>query len=142
MQVMAADEQATLVIDPSTLGVVEQLVQPKTEPLEVVEIDESQLLGDVNSAASTNISEDDAAILDAPSLSGEEGGLQLSAEQLMNLATGDYIEINGEMYKVEVSNNDGPGGQQTISIEPASLPVQAKQQAQMDKDSQPSAESG
>nr|KAG5702812.1 hypothetical protein BaRGS_001894 [Batillaria attramentaria] len=114
VQVMAADEQATLVIDPTTLGVVEQLVQPKTEPLEVVEIDESQLLDEVSSTAA-GIAEDDSAMLDASAvgaLAGDDSGLQLSAEQLMNLATGDYIEINGEMYKVEVSNSEGAGGQQ------------------------------
>ncbi|KAK7491354.1 hypothetical protein BaRGS_00017455 [Batillaria attramentaria] len=131
VQVMAADEQATLVIDPTTLGVVEQLVQPKTEPLEVVEIDESQLLDEVSSTAA-GIAEDDSAMLDASAvgaLAGDDSGLQLSAEQLMNLATGDYIEINGEMYKVEVSNSEGAGGQQVISIEPASFPEQLKQQS-------------
>ena len=53
-------------------------------------------------------------------------GLQLSAEQLMNLTTGDYLQINGEMYKVEVStesNPDGSQGQQIISFEPAPAEV-------------------
>lgn len=135
VQVMGADEQATLVIDPNAMGVVQRLVQPKAEPLEVVEIDENQLLNDVNSSASANMSDDDdASILDTAEPSAmlaEDSGLQLSAEQLMNLATGDYIEINGEMYKVEVSSQDGPGGQQVISIEPASL-SEMKQQAERD----------
>lgn len=29
-------------------------------------------------------------------------GFELSAEQLMNLTTGDLLEINGEMYKVSI----------------------------------------
>lgn len=124
---MGSDEQNTLVIDPSTLGVVEQLVTPKTEPLEVVEIEESQLLEDVTEA--TTISEDDAAMLGVPpstiSTLTEEApdGLQLSAEQLMSLTTGDYLEINGEMYKVEVSMEENTTGSmlthQVINILPS-----------------------
>ncbi|XP_025097733.1 zinc finger and BTB domain-containing protein 11-like isoform X2 [Pomacea canaliculata] len=127
VQVMGSDEQNTLVIDPSTLGVVEQLVTPKTEPLEVVEIEESQLLEDVTEA--TTISEDDAAMLGVPpstiSTLTEEApdGLQLSAEQLMSLTTGDYLEINGEMYKVEVSMEENTTGSmlthQVINILPS-----------------------
>ena len=121
---MGSDEQATLVIDPTSLGVMEQLVQPKTEALEVVEIDNPQLLDQV---ASTSILPDQEAIMlantsTAHEATAEGSGLQLSAEQLMNLSTGDYLEINGEMFKVEVST-DGAQGQQIISFEPATASV-------------------
>ena len=33
----------------------------------------------------------------------EGSNIQLTPEQLMQLTSGDYIEINGEMYKVEVA---------------------------------------
>ena len=144
LQVMGSDEQTTLVIDPASLGVVEQLVQPKAEPMEVVEIGGSQLLDQVTSTAI--ISQEEMGILGnaatgsvaisdglaAASVAGDSGmGLQLSAEQLMNLTTGDYLQINGEMYKVEVStesNPDGSQGQQIISFEPAEvLPEQLEQ---------------
>ena len=144
LQVMGSDEQTTLVIDPASLGVVEQLVQPKAEPMEVVEIGGSQLLDQVTST--TIISQEEMGILGdaatgsvaisdglaAASVAGDGGmGLQLSAEQLMNLTTGDYLQINGEMYKVEVStesNPDGSQGQQIISFEPAEvLPEQLEQ---------------
>lgn len=140
-QVMGSDEQTTLVIDPASLGVV---VQPKAEPMEVVEIGGSQLLDQVTSTAI--ISQEEMGILGdaaassvaisdglaAASVAGDSGmGLQLSAEQLMNLTTGDYLQINGEMYKVEVStesNPDGSQGQQIISFEPAEvLPEQLEQ---------------
>ena len=130
---MGSDDQTTLVIDPASLGVVEQLVQPKAEPLEVVEIENSQLLEQV--ATTSIISQEELGILGdsaASSVAVQEGlpadgvGLQLSAEQLMNLTTGDYLQINGEMYKVEVStesNPDGSQGQQIISFEPAPAEV-------------------
>lgn len=42
---------------------------------------------------------------------GEEmGGIQLSQEQLASLSTGDYVEINGEMYKVEISTEENSTG--------------------------------
>lgn len=130
---MGSDDQTTLVIDPATL---EQLVQPKSEPLEVIEIEEGQLLEDVT--ASTSIAEADATMLGVSSSSitsecdesrVESSGLQLSAEQLMNLTTGDYLEINGEMYKVEVSTDDNSASgmltQQVIRIAPASGHLQS-----------------
>ncbi|XP_023932243.1 transcription factor E4F1 [Lingula anatina] len=45
--------------------------------------------------------------------------IQLSAEQLMNLSSGDYIEINGEMYKVEFTTSDdspGSSSQNTLVV--------------------------
>ena len=36
----------------------------------------------------------------------KDSGYQLNTDQLMNLSTGDYVEINGEMYKVEISTED------------------------------------
>ena len=38
-------------------------------------------------------------------VTGEEG-IQLSQEQIMHLSTGDFVEINGEMYKVEISQEE------------------------------------
>lgn len=35
----------------------------------------------------------------------EGPNIELSAEQIMQLSSGDYIEINGEMYKVEVAED-------------------------------------
>ncbi|KAK3098568.1 hypothetical protein FSP39_020737, partial [Pinctada imbricata] len=39
-------------------------------------------------------------------VTGEEEGVQLSQEQIMHLSSGDFVEINGEMYKVEISHDD------------------------------------
>ena len=150
LQVMGSDEQTTLVIDAASLGGMAQLVEPKVEPVEVVQLDGSQLLEQVTSASILTSEEMGLLGVVSPSPgsgtagaalvgASQEGastpaaaaaavavaeglGLQLSAEQLMNLSTGDYLQINGEMFKVEVSaesNPDGSLGQQIISFEPA-----------------------
>lgn len=36
----------------------------------------------------------------------KDSGYQLTTDQLMGLSTGDFVEINGEMYKVEISTED------------------------------------
>ncbi|XP_067675151.1 uncharacterized protein [Haliotis asinina] len=36
----------------------------------------------------------------------EKSSIQLSAEQLLHLSSGDFVEINGEMYKVEITAED------------------------------------
>ncbi|VDI52141.1 Hypothetical predicted protein [Mytilus galloprovincialis] len=36
-----------------------------------------------------------------------EDGLQLSADEVMHLSAGDFVEINGEMYKVEIREDPG-----------------------------------
>ncbi|XP_021349294.1 uncharacterized protein LOC110447732 isoform X1 [Mizuhopecten yessoensis] len=41
----------------------------------------------------------------------KESDIQLSEDQIMNLSSGDYVEINGEMYKVEISAEDGNAGE-------------------------------
>ncbi|KAL8599151.1 hypothetical protein ACOMHN_007867 [Nucella lapillus] len=127
VQVMGSDDQTTLVIDPTGLSVVDQLVQPKAEPLQVVEIDSTHILDHDPSASHTSLLAAHPAMLTDTTTTptplsampgGDGSGFQLSAEQLMNLSTGDYLEINGEMFKVEVST-DGDQGQQIISFEPA-----------------------
>ncbi|XP_076466421.1 uncharacterized protein LOC143297803 isoform X2 [Babylonia areolata] len=146
VQVMGSDDQTTLVIDPSGLGMVDQLVAPPPpstkggEALQVVEIDSAHML-DADQPSSSSSSSSTSLLAHHPSslLGGDsapiptpmtttptplvqgEGagsGFQLSAEQLMNLSTGDYLEINGEMFKVEVST-EGVQGQQIISFQPA-----------------------
>lgn len=50
---------------------------------------------------------DDPSMETEEDKNGEEmGGIQLSQEQLASLSTGDYVEINGEMYKVEISTEE------------------------------------
>ena len=36
-----------------------------------------------------------------------EDGIQLTADEVMHLSAGDFVEINGEMYKVEISEDTG-----------------------------------
>ncbi|CAC5356841.1 unnamed protein product [Mytilus coruscus] len=36
-----------------------------------------------------------------------EDGIQLSADEVMHLSAGDFVEINGEMYKVEIREDPG-----------------------------------
>lgn len=38
-------------------------------------------------------------------------GIQLSADEVMNLSAGDFVEINGEMYKVEISDIPSAGSE-------------------------------
>ncbi|XP_062605343.1 uncharacterized protein LOC134267140 isoform X2 [Saccostrea cucullata] len=47
----------------------------------------------------------------------KEPGYQLSHDQLMNLSTGDFVEINGEMYKVEISSEENPSSSQIDSVQ-------------------------
>ena len=44
----------------------------------------------------------------------DKQSIQLTADQLVNLSSGDYVEINGEVYKVEISAEQK---QQAISAE-------------------------
>ncbi|KAH3737751.1 hypothetical protein DPMN_044345 [Dreissena polymorpha] len=38
--------------------------------------------------------------------SSQGEGIELSAEELNQLSTGDYVEINGEVYKVEIASGN------------------------------------
>ena len=58
-----------------------------------------------------------------------ESNIHLSAEQLMHLSSGDYIEINGEMYKVEFTSEDGQGGSEQHLSGPQAVTGQAVPQS-------------
>ena len=48
-------------------------------------------------------------VLSEPAKDGEEeveDGIQLSPEQINQLSSGDYVEINGEVYKVEIASDN------------------------------------
>ncbi|XP_061176551.1 uncharacterized protein LOC133185393 isoform X2 [Saccostrea echinata] len=47
----------------------------------------------------------------------KESGYHLTHDQLMNLSTGDFVEINGEMYKVEISSEENPGSSQVDIVQ-------------------------
>ncbi|XP_069138953.1 uncharacterized protein [Argopecten irradians] len=58
----------------------------------------------------------------------KETDIQLSEDQLMNLSTGDFVEINGEMYKVEISAEDGNNAENVVQGEIAQTQVQAAEE--------------
>ncbi|XP_041352056.1 uncharacterized protein LOC121370710 [Gigantopelta aegis] len=47
----------------------------------------------------------------------EKQSIQLTADQLVNLSSGDYVEINGEVYKVEISAENKQHGISAENIE-------------------------
>lgn len=85
--------------------------------LETQNIDNDMTTGIVSSAieiASTEIMNDGEVLNTSEAIAGTETvpeeqsgqaaeGFELSTEQLNQLATGDYVEINGEVYKVEIA---------------------------------------
>ncbi|XP_033740515.1 uncharacterized protein LOC117327567 [Pecten maximus] len=62
----------------------------------------------------------------------KESDIQLSEDQIMNLSSGDYVEINGEMYKVEISAEDGNNTENRVAegeeFTPALVQVPEEQQ--------------
>lgn len=45
-------------------------------------------------------------VMSVPQGGEVDGGIQLSSDQINQLSTGDYVEINGEVYKVEISSDN------------------------------------
>lgn len=77
----------------------EQVLTEQVEESQVMEVNQQQVV-DVESESAVESEE-------GMSSSGEERpSIQLTSDQLMNLSSGDYVEINGEMYKVEFTIED------------------------------------
>ncbi|XP_050392386.1 serine-rich adhesin for platelets [Patella vulgata] len=81
-------------------GLVETLVDNVIEePVQDMAItDDNQLLIDESTT--------DTIVKQEVSTDQSDQSIQLSSDQLLNLTSGDYVEINGEMYKVEISSEE------------------------------------
>ena len=89
-------------------GVVESAAAVPVEPMTATEIlkhaqhveenSEAQVDSEEITAQNQNLNDD---------VVKEESEVHLTSEQLQNLESGDYIEINGETYKVEFQNSWG-----------------------------------
>ncbi|KAK6170765.1 hypothetical protein SNE40_019077 [Patella caerulea] len=81
-------------------GLVETLVDNVIEePVQDMAItDDNQLLIDESTT--------DTIVKQEVSIDQSDQSIQLSSDQLLNLTSGDYVEINGEMYKVEISSEE------------------------------------
>ena len=84
-------------------GVVESAAAVPMEPVTATEI-----LEQTQHVEENNETEADSEHLDNENLDDvvtEESEVHLTSEELLNLEAGDYIEINGETYKVEFQNS-------------------------------------
>ena len=85
-------------------GVVESAAAVPMEPVTATEI-----LEQTQHVEENNETEADSEHLDNETLNDdvvtEESEVHLTSEELLNLEAGDYIEINGETYKVEFQNS-------------------------------------
>ncbi|XP_060085108.1 uncharacterized protein LOC132564471 isoform X2 [Ylistrum balloti] len=101
---------------PGIMESQEVIADPDSQALNVEEVQTSKGLGE-------NIMETEIVTMETEILKSfqqenvpetkkeKESDIQLSEDQLMNLSSGDYVEINGEMYKVEISAEEANNGE-------------------------------
>lgn len=103
-------EMQTVIEEPAVVDTIQEGVDTSIEELQnivdhsadtkIEVIDNSGML--VDEEVQGQILEGEEQIAEKDSAND----IQLSAEELMHLSSGDYVEINGEMYKVEIRTDD------------------------------------